>query len=214
MARRLATLEAVFLFATATGVSLLWRRSIVLDSRDVVSVLVAAAVIVACCIVAFYYNDLYDLRTTRNLLLFGPRLVQSMGVAFILLAGFYTVSPELRLADGAFVSTILVVVGLLLPFRAAVYGALRRRALAERVVVLGSGSLATQIVNEIDRSPHCGLRVVGVASDDTSRQSEFLSCEVFAPLDHFSKIVEEAKPQRIIVALRDRRGVLPVRELL
>jgi sugar transferase (PEP-CTERM system associated) len=214
MARTLATVEAAFLFAAASAMSLLWGRTVAVDTLDVASILAAAAVLAACCIVAFYYNDLYDLRTTQSLAAFGPRLVQSIGVAFVLLAVFYTVLPDVRLAEGPFLSSLVVVVGLLLPVRATLYGVMRRRAFAERVIVLGAGCLAVKLVQEIESAADCGLRVIGVAADEVPDDAVLAHYPVLGPLEHFAKIVEEAKPDRIFVALRERRGCLPVRELL
>jgi sugar transferase (PEP-CTERM system associated) len=214
MARTLATVEAAFLFAAASAMSLLWGRTVALDSLEVAGILAAAAVLAACCIVAFYYNDLYDLRTTQSLAAFGPRLVQSIGVAFVLLAVFYTVVPDIRLAEGPFLSSLVMVVGLLLPVRATLYGVMRRRAFAERVIVLGAGCLAVKLVQEIESAPDCGLRVIGVAAEAVPDDSLLARYPVLGPLEHFAKIVEEARPDRIFVALRERRGCLPVRELL
>ena len=47
----------------------------------------------------------------------GPA-TQAFGVAFILLAGFYTAFPGTRIADGVFFSCFLLIVGALLPIRA------------------------------------------------------------------------------------------------
>ena len=49
------------------------------------------------------------------------RLLQSFGVAMILLAGFYVLFPPARIADGPFYLSILLIVGFLLPARALGY---------------------------------------------------------------------------------------------
>jgi len=71
------------------------------------------------------------------------------GVALILVAGFYRLFPDARIAEGPFLSSVLVMVGLLLPLRAVGHGIMRRRAFADRVLVVGTGPLARKLVGEI-----------------------------------------------------------------
>ena len=86
----LIVVEALVLFAAVAGTIFAWGNPLTLDSRGLMTVLGQAAALSLSCIVAFYYNDLYDLRIVRSFSEFGSRLLQSFGVALILLAGFYT----------------------------------------------------------------------------------------------------------------------------
>ena len=213
MGRLLALLEASSLFTATAAISLFWRRGIIVDWLDVATVLGQAFALSLCCIVAFYYNDLYDLRIARDFSAFASRLLQSFGVTFILLAVFYRVFPEARLADGAFVSSFLIIAGLLLPMRAVTYAAMRRRPFMERVLVLGNGSLARQILEEIEAQPHFRYEIVGVVPDAGADEPAF-PYRTFGPLDQLAKIVEETRADRVVVALSERRGRLPMRALL
>lgn len=213
MARVLAVVETTFVFAAATIMSFLWGHTVVVDWIDVAGILGASAVLAVCCGVAFYYNDLYDLRITRTVTVFAIRLVQSIGVAFILLAGFYTIFPDTRLAGGPFLSSFLIVGALFVPLRAAMYAATRSRPLIERVLILGASELTLRIMDEIDAQPHLGYEVVGVVDDGGSARLG-LNGHVIGPLAGVTKLVEETGARRIIVALAERRGRLPVNELL
>jgi exopolysaccharide biosynthesis polyprenyl glycosylphosphotransferase len=213
MARLLAVVETTFLFVAATAMSFLWRRTVVIDWIDVAEILGEAAVLAVCCGVAFYYNDLYDLRITRNVAVFAMRLVQSIGVAFVLLAGFYTVFPDTRLAEGAFVSSFVIVGVLLLPLRAITYAASRSRPFIERIMILGASQLTLRIIDEIDAQAHLGYELVGIIDDGDSARLA-LDGHVIGPLDGFSRLVEETNANRVIIALAERRGRLPVGELL
>ena len=183
------------------------------DWIDVAGILGSAAILALGCGVAFYYNDLYDLRLTRGLAAFATRLIQSIGVAFILLAGFYTVFPDTRLAESAFLSSFLIVGLLLVPLRFAVYAALRSRPLVERVLILGASELTLRIIDEIDAQPHLGYEVVGIV-DDGGGARLALDGRLIGPLAGFSKLVKETNARHIIVTLAERRGRLPVAELL
>ena len=119
----LALLEATALFAAACGTIFVWGHPLLSDRRDGAAMLGQAAALSLCCIVA--------------------------GVALILLAGFYGLFPDTRIAEGPLLSSVLAMVGLLLPLRAIGYGIMRRRAFADRVLVVGTRPLARKLVGEI-----------------------------------------------------------------
>jgi exopolysaccharide biosynthesis polyprenyl glycosylphosphotransferase len=210
----LIVVEGLALFVAVAGSIFAWGRPVVLDERGVVTVLGQAAAISLCCIVAFYYNDLYDLRIVRSFSEFGSRLLQSFGVALILLAGFYTLFPETRIADGRFPSSLLMIVGVLLPLRAIGYTIMRWRAFADRVLILGTGIMARTLVQEIDARPHYRYAIVAVVDDGHGHEGSRLPYPLLGPLEHLDKIIEEIAPDRIIVALTERRGRMPMRQLL
>lgn len=214
MALILALLETGSLFTAVSGMVFLWTRPILIDWIDVTGVLGQAFAVSLCCIVAFYYNDLYDLQIVRSFGAFASRLLQSFGVTFILLAVFYTLFPETRIAEGPFVSSLLIIVGFLLPLRAMSYAFMRSRPFMERLLILGTSPLAQKLIQEIEARPHFGYTIVGVADDAGTSGGLPTHHSLLGPLARLDKIVRETRPHRIIVALAERRGRLPVRELL
>jgi sugar transferase (PEP-CTERM system associated) len=206
--------EGATLFAAAATTVFLWGSTHLLDWIDAASFLGQAAALSLCCIVAFYYNDLYDLRVVRSFAEFATRLLQGLGVALLLLAGFYTLFPDMRVGDGALVPSLLLIVGLLLPIRAAGYAVMRRRAFADRVLVLGAGKLARKLVEEIEAQPHYRYQIVGVMDDGQGDAEEPMKYPLLGPIERLDKIAAEMQADRIIVALPDRRGRMPMRQLL
>ena len=211
---KLMLAEAVGLFAAVCGAILALGHAPLVDWLDVTMVLSKAAVLSLTCILAFYYNDLYDLRIVRSLSQFASRLLLALGVALILLAGLYTLFPDSRIADGAFLSSFLLMGGLLLPIRAVGYAIMRRRAFSDRVLIVGTGALARTLIQEIEARPHFGYAIVGIAGDGLASDEEGLPYPLYGPLEHLGKIAEEVRADRIIVALGDRRGRMPMRQLL
>ncbi|HXA58347.1 MAG TPA: hypothetical protein VNW94_04230, partial [Streptosporangiaceae bacterium] len=130
----LAIIEGLVLSLAVAGSAFAWGHRLFLDWLDVAALLGQAAAVSLCCIVAFYYNDLYDLRVVRSFSLFTTRLLQSFGVALLLLALFYALVPDAGMTERAFVSGLLVAAGLLVPLRAIGYLVMRRRAFADRVL--------------------------------------------------------------------------------
>jgi exopolysaccharide biosynthesis polyprenyl glycosylphosphotransferase len=210
----LAIIDGLVLALAVAGSAFVWGHRLFVDWRDVAAMLGQAGAVSLCCIVAFYYNDLYDLRVVRSFGLFASRLLQSFGVALILLALFYAVIPDAGMTQRAFVSGLLVAAGLLVPLRAIGYFVMRRRAFADRVLVLGAGPLARRVIHEIEAQPNFRYAVVGVVDDGSGMASEDLRYPVLGPLDRLDKIIEDVKPDRLIVALTERRGRMPLAQLL
>ncbi len=206
-------IEAATLFAAAATTVFLWGSTYLLDWIDAASFLGQAAGLSLCCIVAFYYNDLYDLRVVRSFAEFATRLLQGLGVALLLLAGFYTLFPDMRVG-GALLPSLLLIVGLLLPIRAVGYAVMRRRAFAERVLILGTGTLARKIAEEIETRPHYRYQIVGVMDDGQGGAEEPMKYPLLGPIERLDKIAAEMEADRVIVALPDRRGRMPMRQLL
>jgi exopolysaccharide biosynthesis polyprenyl glycosylphosphotransferase len=210
----LAVVEGFVLFLAVCGSIFAWGHLLFLDWLDVATLLWQAAAVSLCCIVAFYYNDLYDLRVVRSFSLFASRLLQSFGVALILLAGFYTVFPDTRIGEGAFVSSLVVSAGLLVPLRAVGYTIMRRRAFADRVLILGTGATARRLIYEIEARPNFRYAIIGVVDDGNGIDTSGLPYPVLGPLERLDKIIDDVKPDRVIVSLTERRGRMPMAQLL
>jgi sugar transferase (PEP-CTERM system associated) len=211
----LALTEGGLLFAAVCGMILAWGRPLLMEWRDVLVFVLQGAIPAFCCVVAFYYNDLYDLRIVRSFSEFASRLLQSFGVALILLAAFYTVFRDMRISQGPLLSSLLILVGLLVPLRAAGYSIMRRRAFADRVLILGAGPLARTLIHEIEVRPHYRYAIVAVAGEaGAGDDTLLLPYPLVGPRERLDKIIEEVRPDRIIVALAERRGRMPMRQLL
>jgi exopolysaccharide biosynthesis polyprenyl glycosylphosphotransferase len=212
MALMLVLIEGALLSVSVATATFMWARPLV-GWIDVATALGQSLAVAGLCIVAFYYNDFYDLRIVRDFPAFATRLLQSFGLALLLLAAFYAVFPEGRIASGALISSFVLVLSLLLTLRAGLYAAMRRRPFVERVLILGTGPLARTLIAQIETTPCTPYRIVGVVTDSAAECPE-TPARLLGPLDHLGELIEQARPHRIVVALTERRGRLPVGQLL
>ncbi len=220
MVLALAMLEISLLSVGISGTILWWVRPGPHDLPDLAVHLSQALALAVCCVVSFYYNDLYDIRRVKTFEQFGMRLLQSVGVAFILLAGLYTVFPQLRLSDGPFFSSVVVLAVLLVPIRGILYAVMKTHAVHGRVLILGGGPLAGKVATEIQAAPQFRYSILGFVDDtngnaisDPTTQAA-LQCPVVGKLECLDEVIGRLRPDRIIVALAERRGRLPVWDLL
>jgi exopolysaccharide biosynthesis polyprenyl glycosylphosphotransferase len=214
MAVTLALLEAGSLVGAVCAASLLSGHAVLADWLDVAGLLGQALALSLTCLFAFYVNDLYDLRVVRSFGQFVPRLVQSVGIVFILLAALYQLVPMPRLAEQPVLWSLTLVVGLVVALRLASYSIIQSRRFGERVLLIGWSPLARKLIEQIEAQPHRRYTIVGVADDATAGEDPACAYPLLGPLKHLEKVIEEVRPDRIVVALAERRGRLPVSELL
>jgi exopolysaccharide biosynthesis polyprenyl glycosylphosphotransferase len=152
-------------------------------------------------------------RFVRNDAKFMPLLPQCAVLALTLLVSFSLLRAQIASPSGPMTLVTEAWLLLLLPIvlSAAV---IARRSPPTRTLIVGASPLAHKLLEEIAMRRDGPDRVIGVA-DDASDSLEFSFRELLAgPLARLGVIIEELRPDRIIVALADRRGRLPMRELL
>jgi sugar transferase (PEP-CTERM system associated) len=188
------------------------------DEQGFLKILVVSATFITC----MYYFDLYDTSILSNRRELATRLIQVLGTVCILLSFFYYAYPPLGLGRGIFlIGFVLGAVALLL-WRRLFLAINSRPQFSDRALILGDGPLAAPLIHELESRPELGLRVVShvVAAGDGNSESESERREsttgsvgVLSDED-FSRAVESQRVSRVIVAMGDRRGKLPVRLLL
>jgi exopolysaccharide biosynthesis polyprenyl glycosylphosphotransferase len=212
MATVLALVEAGSLLLAVCGTIWAWGQPPA-GWPDVAGMLPQAVVVCLGCIAAFYLNDLYDLRVVRTFGEFVPRLVQSVGFAFILLATLGVVFPRLGLGGRRSVASLLVVAGFVIVHRALSYAVMRRHPFVERLLLVGVSPLTRKLVQEIEAQPHRAFTIVGIADDGSAGECPG-RYPLLGPLTHLDKIVEQVRPHRVVIGMTERRGRLPVPQLL
>jgi exopolysaccharide biosynthesis polyprenyl glycosylphosphotransferase len=110
-------------------------------------------------------------------------------------------------------SVLLGTVGLVAA-RGVVQEIRRKRQLARRLVILGTGPMALALMEEIQSSDDPPYVLVGVVSDERPRGDSWGGIPWLGPPDRLAEIADEFRPAHIVVALGDRRGHLPLTQLL
>ena len=173
-------------------------------------ILMVSVVFISC----MYYFDLYDNSIISNRREVLARLVQVLGVVCILLACVYYVYPPLELGRGIFAIGLAFVAVILLLWRRLFLAINSRPQFAERVVMIGDGPLAESLVTELRARPELGLRVMAqLKSHENGNKSLSLSSGENLD-DQFLRLVEAYNSKKIVLAMDERRGNLPVQALL
>jgi len=114
--------------------------------------------------------------------------------------------------DLRFVPWVLMAAALVALARAA--SELRHyRISASRVVVLGTGPVAVMLIQEIELLFGRRTVIAGIVDNEPPRDA-WIRNRWLGPLNRLAEIVDEVHADRIVVALQDRRGHLPLEPLL
>ena len=172
-----------------------------------------ALALALCCVVSFYYTDLYDWRVATDFTACRRRVVRAAGMSLVLLSGFYVVFPEMAVGGERFLSSVGVL-GMLLVLRTAVCGVMRTPVATRRVMIVGASPLAYALADRLRSQPHLRHGVVMV-DDGSPSNIPSGRYPLLGPLERLGDIIEEVRPDRIIVAPGgERRGRVAVRSLL
>jgi sugar transferase (PEP-CTERM system associated) len=169
-----------------------------------------------------YYFDLYDSTIVSNRREAPVRLVQVMGVAYLALGVVYYLYPPVKLGRGIFHLGFLFVGLLLLLWRGLFSIINSTQRLAERVLILGEGSLAASLLHEIESRPELGIRIAGreemLGNGNRPGNQERGGLPITLSQTSFFENLAVSRPirgvDRIVVAVEERRGKLPVDLLL
>jgi exopolysaccharide biosynthesis polyprenyl glycosylphosphotransferase len=216
----LALLEIGVIALTVCGTALLWARSLPLHGTDAAVYAGQALLPVLFFITSSYYNNLYDLRIVSNFEEFGARLPQTFGVAFLLVMVLYTLFPHVGLMYEPFPAGLwglLVIVSWAAPVRLLLCLILKSRPFAERVLIVGTNSLASTIAEGLAACSPVSSTIIGFVTEETEKslvtEHPPALYPVLGSVDQLTTLINETRPDRIIVALQERYEQLPAREL-
>jgi sugar transferase (PEP-CTERM system associated) len=167
------------------------------------------AAIVQC---AFYYTGVYDLSATRHARVITERALRGLLLGSVaLLLAFYVV-PALEIGRGIFLAA-LALSALCVPLWRVVYNQITEgAAFVRRTLVVGNGDLAIELARLVRARPDLGLELVGMLARDRAHVGTVAG--VVGTYRDLLDVVTRERVQVVLVAYPDRRGTLPVEQLL
>jgi sugar transferase (PEP-CTERM system associated) len=155
-----------------------------------------------------HWFDLYDTArlNTKGELYF--RLLMVPGLLAFLMAGISYVRPDFLLGGGSSVLGLLILTVALFGWRLGYGWLVQLPILVERAYVLGTGERAQRVVQGLRQNPEIGVEIASW----TGKLEGAVTRDTVAA--HLMDTVNKQKVHRVIVAMPDRRGTIPMQELL
>jgi sugar transferase (PEP-CTERM system associated) len=167
------------------------------------------AALTVCTILCAYYFDLYEPQHISARWEIYFRLLLVMGCLAFALSAIVYVFPQAAIARFVFLLGLILVVAGLIAWRSAFEWISGHAVFQERVYVLGEGERASAIIETIREHREAGMVVVGwdaPALDKAGRKKTFATA--------VEQMASETSIDRVVIALDERRGELPVDGLL
>ncbi len=179
-------------------------------------VFLKALLITIICQLSFHYNDLYNTRIIRSRQEIIIRSLQAIGVAAVILSIIYYILPNLIIGRGIFLISIFFLMITTITWRLFYSWTISINALDERILIVGTGGTARDIAKRILNKERVGYSIAGFISVDDSVKvgASLVNPKVLGTCNQICEIIEKENIGKVIVALSERRGQLPVDILL
>lgn len=167
------------------------------------------------CALILYFYDLYDFTIMTNRRELMLRLVQALGIAWALLALVFYFAPPLLLGRGVSVISVPLVLVLLSGWRVMIHYLMGHPEIGEKILVVGTGQAARDTVEAVSQRRDAGYRIVGFVTENGIKPNTKIDdVTVLGTTEELEGIVKNEKVDRIVIAVRERRGTFPTETLL
>ncbi len=177
-----------------------------------------AVLITLICLICLYYNDLYDLQITNNLSELMIRLLQSLGVSSIFLAGIFYVYPGTIVSPRAYIFSIVFVVLFVFAWRITYHFILENGIFSQKIALMGSGDLAKTIYQEISQKKDCGydlkLHILEPGPEQDIGEIKGIENIHLHDGQNLNANIAKLNIKKVIVALKEKRNNFPLKDLL
>ena len=162
-----------------------------------------------------YFYDLYDYTVMGNRRELMLRLVQAVGIAWALLALLFYFVPPLFIGRGVFVISLPVVLISLLTWRILIHILTGHPDIGEKILIVGTGLSARETAEAVWKRRDAGYRIAGfVTENGTNPHTRISEAQVLGTTGELENIIRSEKINRIVIAVRERRGTFPTETLL
>ena len=139
------------------------------------------------------------------------RVFGSLVLAGMVLWGAGRLFPEMQWSWQTLAPTLLLFGVLQFFWHVRYMGILRNSVAAQRTLIIGTGHLAQKLKSALDETSNNHL-LEGFVQPEA--ESSLPGLRVLGTVDQLESLVDRFRIGKIVVALSERRGVLPVREIL
>ena len=164
-------------------------------------------------LVGLYLQDLYSEIYIKSRIILIYQLLFVFGAAFLIQSViFYLVN--LRMPLRVMVPSCVIAIASIFSWR-LFFSAYALKAVGrDRLLLLGSSPLLLEIASYIMDHPGQGLHVIGYLDDSHEPETVLSGAKVLGRIADLREIVDATSPTRIVVGMPDRRGRIPLMELL
>ena len=161
-----------------------------------------------------HLSDLYNQIQVSSHLALAQQLCMAMGGTFLLHALLSYVRPGLRvpirIMGGGSAISLALIYGWRVVYSRHVLGVVG----GQRLLVVGGTPMVAEMSEHLERHPELGMRIVGYVGDYHPGTPPVSNGKSLGSLSSLREVAEAIKPDRILLALSERRQQTPLDDLL
>jgi lipopolysaccharide/colanic/teichoic acid biosynthesis glycosyltransferase len=161
-----------------------------------------------------YFEDLYANLYVKSRVLLIQQLSLVMGIALLAQGILGYVSDGLRLPLRLMVPACAVLVVALFAWRLAYSVFVLRVVGPQRILLVGLSPTLLEMAGYIGSHPELGLQVVGYVDDGDAADAAPEAGKLLGPVSALPRVAAEAAADRLVVGFDERRGQMPIADLL
>jgi len=159
-----------------------------------------------------YLFDLYERKNFSNSKYLTCRVAMAVFVAFFLLSAVFYLIPSLQFGRGLlFISFFWLFWGQL-GVRFLIRRFSRSEQFSTRIIIIGAGELAQRVADIVpdDHNVHSFVRFISCSEKEPIISPDL----IIGDISEIDDLIHDYRPQKLVVALNERRGNLPLREFM
>jgi sugar transferase (PEP-CTERM system associated) len=163
----------------------------------------------------FYFFDLYDQTVIPRFFDHLLKVLQTFGLGCIVLALIYFLFPYLNISNQVFWSSLAAVGITVFAWRLIYFWMLEKRLFTQPIALIGTGRSASQIAEAINSKQDSGFRIAAYVEERAPDcRIDPKDTPVFESVGDLRELCEKQKIEKIVLALDEKRGSLPMQELI
>jgi len=167
-------------------------------------------------LVALYLQDLYtDLRVRSRIYLW-QQYSMAVGLSFLVQGMSTYVNPNLTLSRWVMIYSSVMILIFLPAWRILFLRLVLSSMNAPGVLLVGTSPVLAEISHRLQERIEMGFRVIGYLDDGATGAgvARMAAAPRLGALEDLRSVVDEKKPERIVIGMSERRARLPVYDLL
>jgi sugar transferase (PEP-CTERM system associated) len=170
--------------------------------------------VTASVILGLHFHDLYTHIYVKSRILLLQQLSLVMGVAFLAQGLISYASRALRMPIHLMVPGSAVAILGIFGWRVVYSTYLLGVVGAQRILLVGGNPVLEVVARHVAGHPELGMAVIGYVDDGVELGTERPGGKVLGTLASLREIAMEVAPDKIVVGMTERRGSMPVADLL
>jgi sugar transferase (PEP-CTERM system associated) len=175
--------------------------------------LINIGIIMACVLGGMYFQDLYTEIYVKSRIVLVQQILFMMGAAFLSQSAFSYLTT-LRMPLRMMIPGSLIAAAGIFGWRVFFTSFALQMVGRDHLLLVGGSPLLADIATHIDEHPEQGLQVIGYLSDPNDPGAAPPGRKYLGDIGDLRAVVAATQPSRIVLGMFERRGRVPVHELL